>query len=70
METRPAKPVGEVGIDHVAIEVGDVDEALAFYGRIFHVLRDMGLQLEKSRAELGELAAKGMAPGSAEHAGE
>jgi predicted enzyme related to lactoylglutathione lyase len=24
-----------VGINHVAIEVGDIDEALAFYGRIF-----------------------------------
>ncbi len=24
-----------VGINHVAIEVGDIDEALAFYGRVF-----------------------------------
>jgi lactoylglutathione lyase len=24
-----------VGINHVALEVGDIDEALAFYGRIF-----------------------------------
>ena len=24
-----------VGINHIAIEVGDIDEALAFYGRIF-----------------------------------
>jgi catechol 2,3-dioxygenase-like lactoylglutathione lyase family enzyme len=24
-----------VGLNHVAIEVGDIDEALAFYGRIF-----------------------------------
>jgi lactoylglutathione lyase len=24
-----------VGINHVAVEVGDVDEALAFYGRLF-----------------------------------
>jgi catechol 2,3-dioxygenase-like lactoylglutathione lyase family enzyme len=24
-----------VGINHVALEVGDVDEALAFYGRLF-----------------------------------
>lgn len=24
-----------VGINHVAIEVGDIDEALAFYGRLF-----------------------------------
>jgi catechol 2,3-dioxygenase-like lactoylglutathione lyase family enzyme len=26
-----------VGINHVALAVGDVDEALAFYGRLFHV---------------------------------
>jgi predicted enzyme related to lactoylglutathione lyase len=26
-----------VGINHVAVEVGDVDEALAFYGRVFEV---------------------------------
>lgn len=25
-----------VGINHVAIEVGDIDEALAFYGKIFN----------------------------------
>jgi catechol 2,3-dioxygenase-like lactoylglutathione lyase family enzyme len=24
-----------VGINHVALEVGDIEEALAFYGRIF-----------------------------------
>ena len=24
-----------VGINHVALEVGDLEEALAFYGRIF-----------------------------------
>lgn len=26
-----------IGINHVALEVGDLDEALAFYGRIFDV---------------------------------
>ena len=25
-----------VGINHIALEVGDIDEALAFYGKIFH----------------------------------
>ena len=30
-----AEPVRLVGINHVALEVGDLDEALAFYGRIF-----------------------------------
>ena len=24
-----------VGINHVALEVGDIEEALAFYGKIF-----------------------------------
>ncbi|MGH2981555.1 MAG: VOC family protein, partial [Solirubrobacterales bacterium] len=24
-----------VGINHVALEVGDIEEALAFYGRVF-----------------------------------
>jgi lactoylglutathione lyase len=28
-------PVRPVGINHVALEVGDVDEALEFYGRFF-----------------------------------
>jgi lactoylglutathione lyase len=32
-----------VGINHVALEVGDVDEAVAFYGRIFELeLRGRG----------------------------
>ena len=32
-----------VGLNHVALEVGDVDEALAFYGRIFQLeLRGRG----------------------------
>lgn len=26
-----------VGLNHVALEVGDIDEALAFYGRIFEL---------------------------------
>jgi lactoylglutathione lyase len=30
----PARP-RLVGINHVALEVGDIDEALAFYGRLF-----------------------------------
>ena len=30
-------PVRLVGINHVALEVGDLEEALAFYGRIFDV---------------------------------
>jgi catechol 2,3-dioxygenase-like lactoylglutathione lyase family enzyme len=39
-----------VGINHVALEVGDVEEALAFYGRWFEfTLR--GAQFERERAE-------------------
>jgi catechol 2,3-dioxygenase-like lactoylglutathione lyase family enzyme len=30
----PARP-RLVGINHIALEVGDIDEALAFYGRLF-----------------------------------
>jgi catechol 2,3-dioxygenase-like lactoylglutathione lyase family enzyme len=30
-------PVRLVGINHVALEVGDVDEALAWYGRFFEL---------------------------------
>jgi catechol 2,3-dioxygenase-like lactoylglutathione lyase family enzyme len=30
-----AKKARAVGFNHVAIEVGDIDEALAFYGRLF-----------------------------------
>jgi lactoylglutathione lyase len=33
-ESGRAKP-RLVGINHVALEVGDIDEALAFYGRLF-----------------------------------
>ena len=31
-ENRPAHKARAVGINHVALEVGDIDEALAFYG--------------------------------------
>ena len=31
----PTKKARAVGFNHVALEVGDLDEALAFYGRIF-----------------------------------
>ena len=30
-------PVRLVGINHVALEVGDLEEALSFYGRIFEI---------------------------------
>jgi extradiol dioxygenase family protein len=31
----PAKKARAIGFNHVALEVGDLDEALAFYGRLF-----------------------------------
>ena len=34
MESRKARAVG---FNHVALEVGDIDEALAFYGRLFEL---------------------------------
>ena len=62
-----------VGINHLAIEVGSLDEALEFYGRLFElygdvqftkapeILRGMGLELEKTESALQELRAKGLA---------
>ena len=32
--TESAKP-RTIGLNHIALEVGDIDEALAFYGRLF-----------------------------------
>jgi predicted enzyme related to lactoylglutathione lyase len=32
----PAPKARAIGINHVALEVGDIDEALEFYGRLFH----------------------------------
>src|SRR2546422_10059309 len=31
----PAKKARAIGFNHVALEVGDIDKALAFYGRLF-----------------------------------
>jgi len=30
-----SKKARAIGFNHVALEVGDIDEALAFYGRLF-----------------------------------
>lgn len=56
-----------VGINHVALEVGDIDEALAFYGRLFDFalrgrsdtaafidLGDQFLALQKGRTQPGD----------------
>src|SRR4051794_30370168 len=60
-ETRKARAVG---FNHVALEVGDIDEALAFYGRLFQFelrgrsadmafidLGDQFLALQKGRTQ-------------------
>ena len=59
---QSAKP-RVVGFNHVALEVGDIEEALTFYGRLFEFeLRGMGLtHLTKNENARRELAEKGMA---------
>jgi len=42
-----------VGINHVALEVGDVEEALAFYGRIFE-LRLRGRSPRAAFVDIGD----------------
>ena len=59
-----AKKARAVGFNHVALEVGDIDEALAFYGRLFEFelrgrsktsafidLGDQFLALQKGRTQ-------------------
>ncbi len=60
----PAKKARAIGFNHVAIEVGDIDAALAFYGRLFDFelrsksesmafidLGDQFLALQKGRSQ-------------------
>jgi predicted enzyme related to lactoylglutathione lyase len=42
-----------VGINHVAIEVGNIDEALAFYGRVF-ALTLRGRSAEMAFVDMGD----------------
>src|SRR5882757_3034657 len=59
-----AKKARAIGFNHVALEVGDIDEALAFYGRLFELklrsrsktsafidLGDQFLALQKGRTQ-------------------
>jgi lactoylglutathione lyase len=63
-ETRKARAMG---VNHVALEVGDIEEALAFYGRLFEFklrgksedaafidLGDQFLALQKGRIQPGD----------------
>src|SRR5262245_50911799 len=34
-ETSMSQKARAIGVNHVALEVGDIDEALTFYGRLF-----------------------------------
>ena len=46
-----ARKARAVGLNHVALEVGDIDEALAFYGRLF----DFGLRGKSDTAAFIDL---------------
>ena len=61
------KKARAVGLNHVALEVGDIDEALAFYGRLFDFklrgrsktsafidLGDQFIALQKGRTQPGD----------------
>ena len=61
-----AKKARAIGFNHVALEVGDIDEALAFYGRLFDFelrgrsktaafdLGDQFLALQKGRTQAAD----------------
>src|SRR5947207_14897901 len=62
-----ARKAGAVGFNHGALEVGDIDEALAFYGRLFEFklrgksktsafidLGDQFLALQKGRTQAAD----------------
>jgi catechol 2,3-dioxygenase-like lactoylglutathione lyase family enzyme len=62
-----AKKARAIGLNHVALEVGDIDEALAFYGRLFDFelrgrsktsafidLGDQFLALQKGRTQAAD----------------
>lgn len=64
MTDTPSVPAKAVGFNHVALEVGDIDEALAFYGKLFRFelrsrsetsafidLGDQFLALQKGRTQ-------------------
>src|SRR6185436_15787502 len=62
-----AKRARAIGVNHVALEVGDIEEALAFYGRLFEFtlrgkskdaafidLGDQFIALQKGRKQRGD----------------
>jgi lactoylglutathione lyase len=48
-----ARKARAIGFNHVAIEVGDIDEALAFYGRLFE-LKLRGKSKDSAFIDLGD----------------
>ena len=53
MDPDARSPARAVGINHVALEVGDIDEALTFYGRLFEI-RLRGLSRGMAFIDLGD----------------
>jgi predicted enzyme related to lactoylglutathione lyase len=53
MKPNEPSPARAVGINHVALEVGDLEEALAFYGRLFEV-RLRGRSRRMAFVDLGD----------------
>ena len=63
-----------VGINHVAVEVGNLDEALAFYGRIFEVVLRGRIGDSMAFVDMGDQflalsAPRSQAPDGARHIG-
>lgn len=48
-----ARKAHAIGVNHVALEVGDIDEALAFYGRLF-AFRLRGKSADMAFIDLGD----------------
>ena len=66
-------PIRLVGVNHVALEVGDIDEALAWYGRVFDVRlrgREPGMAfIDMGDQFLALSSTGGHAPDGARHFG-
>ncbi|MEP3116140.1 VOC family protein [Nisaea sp.] len=52
-ETDVPQPVRAIGINHIALEVGDLDEALTFYGKLFQ-FEQRGRSETQAEIDLGD----------------
>ena len=50
----PARMARLVGMNHIAVEVGDVDEAVAFFGRIFDDVKLRGRSAGMAFVDMGD----------------